>query len=168
MGVVETKGRDCFSAILMWLKATKRKGICGLRLHCEQLSSAFHLSPFAPDHLPEYPGSEPAEIDAAGLREALDKTPEPVLESGSSRQRTSCLICSTATPRRRSSPRSHASRPFSRSLLPSRRRCDIPFPADRAEVLAWQVLANRIRRGLPRLDLRRWCADGSDRRGVCE
>jgi Domain of unknown function (DUF4113) len=33
------------------------------------------LSPSAPDHLPEHPGREPAEIDAAGLGYAPDRAP---------------------------------------------------------------------------------------------
>ena len=41
---------------MLRLKATRRKGICELRLHCECSLSAFHLSPFAPDHLAERAG----------------------------------------------------------------------------------------------------------------
>jgi len=66
---------------MLRLKATRRKGICELRLHCECSLSAFHLSPFAPDHLAEHTWCEPTKINADGFGEAPDKTPEASPES---------------------------------------------------------------------------------------
>src|SRR5262245_5229940 len=66
---------------MLRLKATRRKGICELRLHCECSLSAFHLSPSAPDHLTEHPWRKPTKIYAACLRHAPDSSTEATPDS---------------------------------------------------------------------------------------
>ena len=61
---------------MLRLKATRRKGICEQRLHCECSLSAFHLSPPGSDHLPEHPRREPTKVDAASLGQTTDEPPE--------------------------------------------------------------------------------------------
>jgi hypothetical protein len=77
---------------MLWHKATRRKGIYELRLHCEcSLSSLSASRHFAPDYLAEYQGSEPAKVEIKGFG---DPPGHPTIHRASILQRRlGQLIC---------------------------------------------------------------------------